>query len=394
MNITVLKETKNREGRVALTPPQARILRGAGHRVFVQKNAGVISGFPDRDYAKAGAKIFTSTGEGIKKADLVLRVKEPTFKEVGLMHPGQMIFCYLHLAAFPALTKKILQRKIIALGYETVQMSDGSLPLLKPMSEIAGKLAAQNGAHFLRSDIGGRGVLMGGTQKVPPAEVLILGGGVVGENACKIATGMGAKTRVLDRSLSRLKRLKQKQGCEIYLSTPAAIRKWILRSDLVIGAVLIPGARAPKLVSRALVKKMKKGSVIVDVAVDQGGCIETSEVTSHQNPVIVKYGVLHYGVPNIPAVVPVTGTLALTGATFPYIKSLAQNGLAGACKKHPEMKLAVNCAEGKIIHPALFSLKETITIQSDAELMKDIKRGLKELKSDKARLYTLEKLFN
>ena len=353
MNICLLKETKVHEGRVALMPVQIRILRQSGHRVFVQKNAGVVSGFSDRDYVKAGAKIFIKTGEGIKKADLVLKVKEPSFAEVAAMRQGQMIFCYLHLAAFPELTRKILKQGIVALGYETVQLPNGSLPLLKPMSEIAGKLAAQNGAHFLRIDCGGRGVLMGGTETVPPAEVLILGGGTVGENALKIAVGMGAKTRILDRSVARLKKLRKKYGCEVYLSTKASIRKWVPRSDLVVGAVLIPGARAPKLVSKALVKKMRKGSVIIDVAVDQGGCIETSEVTSHDKPVVKKYGVLHYGVPNIPAVVPVTGTLALTTATFPYIKSLASLGLAGTCKKHPEMKLAINCAWGKVVHPAL-----------------------------------------
>lgn len=353
MNITVLRETKAHEGRVALTPSHARALARLGHKIFIQKNAGLISGFPDSDYRKAGGRIFSDTREGIKKSDLILKVKEPTAAEVSLMREGQMIFCYLHLAAFPDLTKKILKQKIIALGYETVQLTNGSLPLLKPMSEIAGQLAAQNGAHFLRSDCGGRGVLMGGTEKVRSAEVLILGGGTVGENALRVAVGMGAKVRIVDVSAMRLKKLKRKYRCETYLSSPTVIKKWVPRSDLVIGAVLVPGAPAPKLVSKALVKKMKKGSVIVDVAVDQGGCIETSVVTSHEKPVLVKHRVLHYGVPNIPAVVPVTGTLALTGATFPYIKSLAQYGLVGVCKKHPEMKLAINCAEGKIIHRAL-----------------------------------------
>jgi alanine dehydrogenase len=355
MKISVLRETKEREGRVALTPFQARVLARHGHEVFVQKNAGVLSGFSNADYFRAGAKVESKPVRLIRQTDLVLKVKEPTVGEVNLMKPGQMVFSYLHLAAVPQIFTAILRRRIIALAYETVQLSNGSLPLLAPMSEIAGKLSAQNGAHLLRMDQGGRGILLGGTRLVSPAHVVVLGAGMVGENAATIASGMGAITHVVDVSRARLIKLKKKLGsrCHIYASTRTNISKLVCRADLLIGAVLIPGAKAPKLVSKNLVKRMKKGSVIIDVAVDQGGCVETSEVTSHANPVVVKYGVLHYGVPNIPAVVPVTATQALTQVTFPYILKLANEGLDGCLKKYPEMKKAVNCAWGKVVHPGL-----------------------------------------
>lgn len=354
MIICVLKETKEHEGRVALTPANVGVLTSLKHVVYVQKKAGLLSGFDDHEYGKAGARLFEDSAKPVRSAGLVLKVKEPTIGEISLMRPGQMIFCFLHLAAFPQILKKILGRKIIALGYETLRLPDGSLPLLRPMSEIAGKLAAQNGAHFLRSDCGGRGILMGGTEKVRPAEVVVLGCGTVGENAAKVASGMGAKTSVVDISKKRLAGLRKKYPqWRFYLSAPRIIGKLVPKADLVIGAVLVPGARAPRLVTEAMVKKMRKGSVIVDVAVDQGGCVETSVVTSHKKPVKVCHGVLHYGVPNIPAVVPVTGTHALTRETFPYVKRLAQFGLVKSCERYPEMKWAVNCAWGKIVHPAL-----------------------------------------
>lgn len=354
MKICLLKETKESEGRVALTSSNVKELVRLESKVYFQKGAGVLSGFADRDYVRAGATIFKKTKDGIKNADLVLKVKEPTIPELNLMRPGQMIFCFLHLAAEPQLLKKILKRKIVALGYETIQLKDGRLPLLAPMSEIAGQLAALNGAHFLRSDFGGRGVLLGGTQTVRPAEVVILGGGTVGENAAKIALGLGANTHIIDASEWRLSALKKKyKNGHFYLSRPKVIRRLTKNADLVIGAVLRAGAKAPKLVTKAMVKSMKKGSVIVDVAVDQGGCVATSEVTSHDHPIVVKHGVLHYGVANIPAVVPVTGTFALTGATFPYIRLIAQKGLAEACRIKPELRLAINVAYGEIVHPAL-----------------------------------------
>lgn len=359
MIIGVLKESKNREGRVALIPSQVRELSRLGHKVFAQQDAGILSGFSNQDYSRSGALIVNLKQTLIQKSELLIKVKEPTIVEINLMRAGQMIFCYLHLAAIPKTLKKILQKKIIALGYETLQLKDGSLPLLAPMSEIAGKLATQNGAQFLRVDYGGRGVLMGGTKMVKPAHVLILGAGIVGENAAKIAMGMGAKTTILDISKNKLLKIRKKYKhqfgslCQTFVSSRQIISQLVPKSDLIIGAVLIPGARAPKLVTRQIVKKMKRGSVIVDVSVDQGGCVETSEVTSHQNPIVIKHGVLHYGVPNIPGSVPVTGTLALTHETFKYIKALAQWGLVEACVKYPELKGAIQCADGKIIHHAL-----------------------------------------
>lgn len=355
MIISVLKETKIEEGRVALTPANVKELTRLKHKVYVQKNAGVLIGFTNKDYRKAGARIITSTKDLIIKAKLILKVKEPTFKELNMMKEGQIVFSFLHLAPEKKLIRKILKRKIVALAYETIELKDGSLPLLAPMSEIAGRLAAQNGAHFLRADKGGRGVLIGGTSRAKPAEVLILGGGVVGENAAKVAIGMGATTRIVDISRKRLQTLKKKyrECLKIYLSNSKNISRLVPQADLLIGAVLLPGANAPKLISRNLVKKMKNGSVIVDVSIDQGGCVETSVVTSHNKPVVNKYGVLHYGVPNMPGSVPMTGTLALTNATFPYIKKLANLGLAECCRKHPEMRLAINCAYGEIVHPGL-----------------------------------------
>lgn len=355
MNIAVLKEVKTREGRVALIPSNVVELTRAGHKVLVQKEAGIFSGFSDQDYKDAGAELVASTKELIDRSDLVLKVKEPTITEVDMMRPGQMFFGYLHLAAIPETLQKILDKKIVALGFETVELSDGKLPLLAPMSEIAGKLATQNGAHLLRFDQGGRGILIGGTTTVPPAKVLVLGAGVVGRNATDVAVGMGADTTVLDVSEQRLNDIKKTYGdrCKTFKSSQDLIDKLVPESDLVVGSVLIVGELAPKLVNETLVKKMKKGTVIIDVSVDQGGCVSTSEVTTHENPVVVKHGVLHYGVANMPGSVPVTATLALNNASFPYTKALADLGLDGVCKKYPEMLKAVNCANGEIVHHAL-----------------------------------------
>lgn len=359
MIIGVLKETKSQERRVAMTPQGAKALVASGHSVLIEKNAGVGAGFSDADYRLQGAAIAQKPDALIRKSDLVVKVKEPTVREIKSMRPGQLLFCYLHLAAFPELTQKILKQKIVALGYETLLLADGSLPLLAPMSEIAGKLATQNGAHFLRADQGGRGVLIGGTEKVAPADVVILGAGVVGTNAARIAAGMGARTHLVDVAQSRLERARDQCGelCQIYASNSDVIADLVPKADLLIGAVLIPGAHAPKLVSKALVKKMKKGSVVLDVAVDQGGCIETSEVTTHDKPIIVKHGVLHYGVANIPGAVPVTATLALTQETIKYIQAIADYGLEAAIYECPEIQHAINCASGQLAHPALKTMK-------------------------------------
>jgi alanine dehydrogenase len=355
MIIAALKEVKTREGRVVLIPDNVRELKAGGHEILIQTEAGIHSGYSNQDYVAAGAKIVESTKELIDRSDLVLKVKEPTIDEVKMMRPGQMYFGFLHLAAIPETLRAILEQKITALGFETVQLPEGSLPLLAPMSEIAGKLATQSGAHFLRFDQGGRGILMGGTSTVAPARVLILGAGVVGRNAAEIAIGMGAKTTILELSPQRIEILKRIYGnsCTILQSHRETTARLIPEMDLVVGAALVVGEKAPHLVSEAMVKTMKKGSVIVDVSVDQGGCIETSEVTTHENPIVVKHGVLHYGVTNMPGSVPVTSTLALNHASFPYIKLLADLGYDEVCRKHHDMQKAVNCHRGQIIHPAL-----------------------------------------
>lgn len=356
MKIGILKETKNHEGRVALIPSQVEDLVKKGHTIFVQTRAGLISGFTDADYRKVGAKIISGTRELIKKSEMVIKVKEPTHAEIDFMIPGQLLFCYLHLAPIPQTLKKILKKQIIALGYETLEMPDHSLPLLKPMSEIAGKLATQSGSHFLRADCGGRGVLLGGTEKAPPANVFILGAGIVGENAAKIAVGMGARTTIVDISPTKLAEVVDRLNSHLLktdLSSASSIEHYALEADLLIGGVLIPGAKAPTLVSKKIVSRMKKGSVIVDVAVDQGGCVETCMVTSHSKPVVNRLGVLHYGVPNMPAAVPMTSTFALTKETFPYISLIADMGLDEAIKLKPELKSAINCSWGEIVYKAL-----------------------------------------
>ncbi len=358
MKVGVLKEVKVREGRVAVIPENVVALTRAGHTVLVQEDAGVISGFSNEDYVTAGAKIVKSTKELIDTVDMVVKVKEPTIEEVKMMRPGQIFFGYLHLAAIPDTLKAILDQKIEAFGFETVELEDRSLPILSPMSEIAGKLATQSGSHFLRFDQGGRGVLLGGTRTVPPAKVLILGGGVVGQNAADIAVGMGANTTILEASTAKVELLRSKYGkkARVELIHTSLLESLVKEADLLVGGVLIVGEKAPKLVTEAMVKTMKKGSVIVDVSVDQGGCVETSEVTTHEKPVIVKHGVLHYGVANMPGAVPVTSTLALNHASFPYIQALADSGFEGVCTKYPEMKRALNCSKGDIVHPALVGI--------------------------------------
>ena len=355
MKIAVLKEVKAREGRVAIIPENVKKLVQDGHQVFIQNNAGVLSGFSDADYKNAGAELLEHTKDLIAKSDLVIKVKEPTLEEVEMMRPGQIFFGYLHLAPIPETLQKIIDKKIVAIGFETVQFANGDLPLLAPMSEIAGKLATQNGAHFLRFDQGGRGILIGGTSTVPAANVVILGGGVVGRNAADVAIGMGAKTTILEASPQKLEVLKKVYGttATILPSTIDTLKELLPTTDLFVGGILIPGEKATKLISEDMVKTMPKGSVIVDVSVDQGGCVATSQVTTHEHPIVVKHGVLHYGVANMPGSVPVTATLALGNATFPYIQHLANLGYPKVCEEFREMKKAVNCANGEIMHEAL-----------------------------------------
>ncbi|MBI4412479.1 MAG: alanine dehydrogenase [Deltaproteobacteria bacterium] len=352
MIIGVPKESKEREYRVALTPGGARTLVSAGHRVLVQKGAGLGSGFTDREYATEGAAIVSSLQQVLKKSELVVKVKEPTPLEINYFREGQALFTYLHLAAIPQTARLLIKKKITAIGYETVQMEDGSLPLLKPMSEVAGRLSVQIGAHYLRKDEGGKGKLLGGVTGVEPAVVTILGGGIVGSQATQVAVGMGAKVYVIDRSVERLAHYEELYRGRVttLVSHPKTLEEKIAETDLLVGAVLIPGAKAPKLITGKMVKMMKPGSVIVDVSVDQGGCVETTRPTTHMKPVYEVYGVLHYGVTNIPGCVPQTSTVGLTNVTLPYILKLAEMGIDEAVEKIPELGRGLNIWRGEVVH--------------------------------------------
>lgn len=350
MRVGVLRETKDRELRVALLPAGARTLVAAGHEVALETTAGEGSGFPDAQYRAVGARILPSAEDVIASADIVTKVKEPTLAEIAAMRPGQALFDFLHLAPEPELTRRILERGIIAIGYETVRLDDGSLPLLVPMSEVAGRLGVQIGAHYLQGDQGGRGVLLGGVPGVPRGKVAVIGAGIVGTAAVRMAVGLGAEVAVLDidqRKLSHLYDIYH-GGIDTLFSNVVNLEQVVLEADLVIGAVLLPGARAPILVDRALVSGMKPGSVIVDVAVDQGGCVETIRATSHSKPTYVEHGVIHYGVPNMPGAVPRTSTLALNNATFPYLMELCRRGVDGALEANPALARGVNCYRGEV----------------------------------------------
>ena len=350
MIIGVPKEIKDYEYRVSLTPDGARVLLQAGHRVVVEPSAGQGSGFSDDAYRQAGVQVAGSKAEVFQQADLIVKVKEPQLSECALFRPGQVLFTYLHLASLPDLTKALVAADITAIAYETVEARDHSLPMLRPMSEIAGRLAVQIGAHYLGTVQGGRGLLLAGVPGVPPAHVVVLGAGVVGTSAVRIAVGMGARVTVINLDLDRLRFLDDLYGGRIATcaATESAIERAVVEADLVIGAVLVPGARAPKVVSRGLVKKMKQGSVIVDVAVDQGGCCETTRPTTHSDPVYVVDGVLHYCVTNMPGIVPHTSTLALTNTTLPYIVRLASEGVEKAIRSDPGLAKGVNVMNGRI----------------------------------------------
>ena len=350
MIIGVPKEIKDYEYRVSLTPDGARVLLQAGHQVVVEPSAGQGSGFSDDAYRQAGAQVAGSKAEVFQQADLIVKVKEPQLSECALFRPGQVLFTYLHLASLPDLTKALVAADIMAIAYETVEARDHSLPMLRPMSEIAGRLAVQVGAHYLGTVQGGRGLLLAGVPGVPPAHVVVLGAGVVGTSAVRIAVGMGARVTVINLDLDRLRFLDDLYGGRIATcaATESAIERAVVDADLVIGAVLVPGARAPKVVSRALVKKMKPGSVIVDVAVDQGGCCETTRPTTHSEPVYAVDGVLHYCVTNMPGIVPHTSTLALTNTTLPYIVRLASEGVEKAIRADSGLAKGVNVMNGRI----------------------------------------------
>lgn len=352
MLIGVPKEIKSEEYRVGCVPAGVHALTQAGHKVLVEAGAGLGAGISDRDYLTAGAEITDAAGAWA--ADMVIKVKEPLLDEYDYFRPGLLLYTYLHLAAQPELTRRLLADKVDAVAYETIQLPDGSLPLLTPMSEVAGRMAVQAGAHYLERSQGGRGVLLGGVPGVGQGRVTILGAGVVGHAAMKMAMGLGAKLTVIDRSLPRMAYLDDLYGGRIttIFSMPETVAAAVAKSDLVIGAVLIPGARAPRLLTEEMVKAMNQGSVIVDVAIDQGGCVETMHATTHADPVFTVHEVIHYGVANMPGAVARTSTFALSNVTLGYALELAAKGLAAA-KADPALALGVNTAGGAITHPGV-----------------------------------------
>ncbi len=355
MIIGIPKEIKDNEYRVAQTPGGVEMLVQHGHQVLVQAGAGEGSGFSDEEYRRAGAEILPDAASVWNQAEMIIKVKEPLPQEYPFLRPGLILFTYLHLAAEERLTRELMERQVAAVAYETVELDDGRLPLLIPMSEVAGRMAVQVGAYYLEKPQGGRGKLLSGIPGVRPADVVIIGGGTVGINAAQIALGMGAHVIIIDKNLDRLRYLDEvlHGNLTTLASNPRNIADSVRVADLVIGAVLIPGARAPRLVTRELVRQMKPGSVIVDVAVDQGGCVETIRPTTHSNPVYVVDGVIHYGVTNMPGAVPRTSTYGLSNATLPYALLLADLGFEEAVSRNKALARGVNVYKGRITHPAV-----------------------------------------
>lgn len=352
MKIGIPKEIKNHEYRVGATPAMTLALIQSGHEVIVQKRAGKRIGFEDKDYEDVGA-LLVESAEEVYSADMIIKVKEPQEEEFPLLREGQILFCYLHLAPDPKLTAALLERKVVGIAYETVTDSEGRLPLLIPMSEVAGRLSIQIGATYLQMNNGGRGVLLGGVPGALPASVTVIGGGVSGTEAVRMALGMGAEVTVIDKNIYRLRELSSIFGSALrtLYSTSKVIEEAVILSDLVVGAVLIPGKTAPKLVTRAMVQKMQPGSVIVDIAIDQGGCFETSRPTSHADPVYVIDGVTHYCVTNMPGSTPRTSTIALTNSTLPFALDIANHGWHDALKNNPYLAEGLNVCLGKVTHP-------------------------------------------
>jgi alanine dehydrogenase len=355
MIIGVAKEIKDHETRVGLTPGGASALTENGHKVLVETGAGLGSSIPDIEYEEAGAEIVPNAADLWGRCELVVKVKEPQPAEVQFFRPGLILFTYLHLAPLPGLTQALVEKRVNSVAYETIREKDGSLPLLTPMSEVAGRMSVQVGAQYLEAPNGGRGILLGGIPGVSAANVVILGGGIVGHNAAKIAVGLGAHVTIIDKNLQRLRELDDIYNSYLVTlaSNPYTVREALRLADLVIGAVLIPGASAPKLVKREMITMMKKGSVVVDVAIDQGGCFETSHATTHSDPTYYVDEVLHYCVSNMPAAVPHTSTYGLTNATFPYLMDLANKGLERACADSPAIAEGVNTYQGHIVYPAV-----------------------------------------
>ncbi len=352
MIVGVIKEIKNQEYRVAMTPSGAEQMVVHGHTVIVEKSAGEGSGFEDAMYVEAGAEIGATAADVFAKADMIMKVKEPLASEYPMIRPGQVLFTYFHFAADKALTDAMIESKSIDIAYETVEKPNRSLPLLVPMSEVAGRMAVQEGAKYLEKTFGGCGKLLAGVPGVEPATVLVVGGGIVGTQAAKIAAGIGANVTIMDISLDRLRYLDDIMPANVntVMSSPHAIRKLLPSVDLLVGSVLIPGAKAPKLVTADMIKLMKKGSVIVDVAIDQGGCVETSHATTHDDPIYEVDGVIHYCVANIPGAVAYTSAKALTNATLPYALELADKGWKKACKENADLAKGANIIDGKVTY--------------------------------------------
>ncbi len=374
MRIGVPKEVLNNENRVAMTPAGVFTLKTAGHDVFIETGAGIGSSFTDEDYIEAGATIV-ATAEEAWNAEMVMKVKEPQASEFSYLREGQIVFTYFHLAQEPELTRELLERKVTAVAYETVQLPNNSLPLLAPMSELAGRMATQIGAQFLQKTHGGKGVLLGGIPGVSRSKVTIIGGGMAGTNAAQVAIGMGARVTVIDLSIDRLRQLEEMFGNDVQtlVSNPYNIAHAVEDADLVIGAVLIPGARAPKLVSEEMVKSMKPGSVLVDIAIDQGGIFETSDrITTHDHPTYKKHDVVHYAVANMPGAVPRTSTMGLTNATVPYAVQIANKGVKQACLDNPALLKGVNAYGGHITHKAVAESQNLEFVSLEGLFEKDV----------------------
>jgi alanine dehydrogenase len=355
MLVGVPKEVKDHEFRVSVTPSGVREYVSRGHQVLVERGAGEGSGFADAEYVGAGARVAATADEVFAQAEMIVKVKEPVPSEYGLLRPGQLLFTYLHLAANGPLTQALLRNRVQAVAYETVQLDSGVLPLLTPMSEVAGRMSVQVGAHYLERAHGGKGTLIGGIPGVPGAEVVVIGGGVVGANAAQIALGMGGNVVIIDRSLERLRQLDTllHGRSHTLASNIDAVAQAVERADLVIGAVLLPGAKAPKLVSEEMIFSMRPGSVVVDVAIDQGGCIATARPTTHSDPTYVVHGVVHYCVTNMPGAVPRTSTIGLSNATLQYGLQLADKGLVKAAAEDPALARGINVFDGQITHPGV-----------------------------------------
>ena len=370
MIIGVLKEIKPEEYRVAMTPAGAEILIQKGHQVLIENNAGIGSGFTNEMYKEAGCEIISTPEEVYKRCEMVMHVKEPQPSEYDLIREGQIIFTYLHLAADERQTRALIKSKAVCIAYETIQKEDGTLPLLTPMSEVAGRMSVQEGAKYLEMAQGGHGVLLGGVPGVDPGKVLVIGGGVVGINAAKMACGLGAKVHILDMNLERLRYLADimPKNCFPLMSSPAKIRELIKDADVVIGAVLVAGAKAPKLVTRDMLKLMKPRAVLVDVAIDQGGCFETSKPTTHGNPTFVVDDIVHYCVANMPGAVPKTSTLALTNATLPYALEIANKGWKKAMLENEEIKFGANVIDGDITYKGVADAFDLPYVNVDEKL--------------------------